>query len=110
MARGQKSRLVQSAKPWPIRNERAFQILLLVRCRLLTLNRNQLDFKDEGGTRRDNPARATRAIGQIRRDKELPFRSHRHELQRLSPALDDATDWKSCRLAPLVRTVKLSAA
>ena len=43
------------------------------------------------------PASAV-AIGQIRRNEQLPLRSHRHQLQRLGPALDDSAHRERDRL------------
>ena len=39
----------------------------------ILLNRNQLDFEDEGAVGRDGASGATLPVGEVRRDKELPF-------------------------------------
>src|SRR6266446_308385 len=63
---------------------------------VLGLNREQLTFKNQGRARTNTRARIRPAITitQIRWNKELPFRSHRHELESFRPTLDDASHWE----------------
>src|SRR5271170_7953911 len=73
---------------------------------LLALDRNQLHLKNQRSSGSDFAARAALAIGQFRRNKKLPLRSHGHELQSLRPSLDHPTHRKRRRPAVLRRSVK----
>src|SRR5229473_4555935 len=78
---------------------------------VLGLNREQFNFKNQGRTGTDTRARVRSAIAitQIRWNKELPFRSHRHELETFRPTLDDASHWERRRLSALVGAVEFLA-
>src|ERR1035441_10558037 len=75
----------------------------------LALYRQQFDLKNEGGVGANVGARAALAIGKVGRKKELPLRSHWHQLEGLGPAFDDSTYRKCRRLAALVGAVKFLA-
>src|SRR2546421_10367994 len=70
---------------------------------------NQFNLKDERGVGRDQLAGTALAIRQLRGNKELPLGAYGHELQRLSPSLDDSIHWKGRRLTALIGAVKLGA-
>src|SRR5215472_14789769 len=73
-------------------------------------DRNQLNFEDQCAVGRDVAvAGAAFAVGKLRRNKELPLRSDRHQLQRFGPAFDDAVHGKARRLAAAIGTVKFLA-
>src|SRR5450755_2706607 len=73
------------------------------------LNREQFDLEDQGRVRPNVGARAPVRVSKIRRNKELPFRSDGHELERFRPPFNDLTDAKGRRLSALVGAVKLRA-
>src|SRR5689334_15551344 len=73
------------------------------------LDGEKFNFENEAGVRADVASRTARAVGQVGRNKDLPFRAGRHELQRFRPTLDDPADIEGRRLAALVRTVELRA-
>src|ERR1039458_5889092 len=86
-----------------------FFALTLVVFRLVH-DRDQLDLKDQrlvGSNRAVGTSPFT--VSQARRNKELPLRSYRHELQRLGPPFDHLTDSKRRRLSALVGAVKFRA-
>src|SRR5580658_4624909 len=72
----------------------------------LALDREQLDFKNERGVRRDVGSVTGRAVGEIRWDEKLPLRSDRHQLKGLRPPLDHSIYGECDRLAALVGAVK----
>src|SRR5512145_170342 len=71
------------------------------------LDPEELDLEDEGRVRPDLAPRPALAVGEVRRDEELPLVAHLHELERLGPPGDDALDRERRRLAALVGTVEL---
>src|SRR5580658_2779714 len=69
--------------------------LLLLALLLLLSNRDQFHLEHQGVTGSDVAAlRSTIAVGQIGWNKQLPFRSHWHQLQRFSPSLDHSAHRK----------------
>src|SRR5208282_1391731 len=76
----------------------------------LFLDREQFDLKNQSRIGLNSTALLPPlAIGKVRRDEELPLRSHGHELQRFCPPFDNLTDSKRRRLSALVGTVKFRA-
>src|SRR5713101_9592345 len=75
----------------------------------LRRDRDQFNFENQRGVRADVLACTLRAISEIWRHKQLPFRTNRHQLQRLAPALDHFAYRKRHWFAALVGTVKLFA-
>src|SRR5215467_6121922 len=84
--------------------------LLLFRRRQsrLFLDGNQLDFKNQQFIWFD-PRAAAIAVGKIAGNKELPFRSDRHELQSFRPTLNDPGDREGCGLVAFVRAIEFVA-
>src|ERR1700722_2978565 len=72
----------------------------------LGLDGEQLQIEDKRGVGPDRPLTAF-AIGEVRWDVNLPFRSDGHKLQRLGPSLDDSGLWKGRGLPPLEGAINL---
>src|SRR6516162_8028474 len=79
------------------------------RSRRFRLDGEQLNLEYKRGIRTDRGAGLARAVGQVRRNKELPLGSHRHQWQRFGPTLDDSAHWQTRGLAALVRAVEFRA-
>src|SRR4051794_308752 len=65
------------------------------------LDTEQFHLKNEGAVRRYLRTRTAFAVSQVRRNLELEFVAHLHELKPLSPATDDTIQRKADRLATL---------
>ena len=76
---------------------------------LLLIDAEQFDLKDERAVRRDGGRGTMLAVREVRRDLELEFITHMHELQSFGPARDDGVQRKTDRLATLHRAVENGA-
>src|ERR1700693_1013021 len=75
---------------------------------LFCLDRYELDVKDKRCVPSDRTSRRSIfSVGEVCRNKELPFGTFLHELQSLAPALHHAAHRNRRRLAPLIRAVEL---
>src|ERR1700737_1606553 len=72
------------------------------------LNREQLDFEDQGGVGADFGAGAARSIGKVSRNEKLPLGAYGHELQSFGPTLDNATNRDGSGFAAFIGTIKLA--
>src|SRR6266700_1391793 len=77
----------------------------------LALHVEQFDVEDQRGIRRDDAARAARAIAELGRDDEGALAADLHGGDALIPTADDLTlaDGKLERLTAVERTVELLA-
>ncbi len=57
-----------------------------------SLDGNEINLENQDTVWRNPGALATLTIGEFRRDEDLPFGAHFHELEGLGPALDDLVD------------------
>src|SRR5688572_30720715 len=71
-------------------------------CASAPADAEQLDLEDERRVRRDHVAGAAFAVGDRRRADEPGLAADLHALHTFGPALDDAVERKTCRLAALV--------
>src|SRR5690348_1192703 len=78
----------------------------------LLLDADEVDDEDQRRVRRDRPARALRAVAEVRRDDQLAPPADLHALHALVPAGDDlaGAEREAERLPAIPRRVELLAA
>src|SRR6185369_1068759 len=74
-------------------------------------NLEELDFEQQRGVRRNDPAGAARAVAELGRDGELALAADLHAGHALVPALDDVAlaEREHERLAAVLARVELAA-
>src|SRR5262245_5593615 len=101
-------RVVQPARARPAAATRK---RLFFRSIGLALDRDELDFEDQRGVRRNDGRRSAFAVAERRGDDELALSAGFHARDALVPSLDDApcTELEVERLVPALGAVELLA-